>query len=182
VNRRKGHDILARASAIACSSVPNLEVVSVGSLGGAGSHDGIRYDEYLPAEIERLGVRWRFLEHISRPSLLDLYSTAAVVVVPSRFESFSLAGLEGMLAARPVIVSDRTGLAEWSAPLEDSGLTVVPAEDSHALAAAMSQVLSSPTQARHLGELARRTALHLGDVNGLVPDRERLYRQVMHAS
>jgi glycosyltransferase involved in cell wall biosynthesis len=114
--------------------------------------------------------------------LLDLYSTAAVVVVPSRFDNYPMAGLEGMLAARPVIVSDRTGLAEWSARLEDSGLTVVPAENSHALAVAMSQILSSPSHARHLGEMARRTALHLADVNSLVPDRERLYRQVMHAS
>lgn len=181
VNRRKGHDVLAHAAAIASSSVPSLEVVSVGSFGSAGSHEGIRYDKYLPAEIERLGVRWRFLDHISRESLLELYSTAAVVVVPSRFESFSLAGLEAMLAARPVIVSDRTGLAEWSAPIGDSGLTIVPAEDSRALAAAMSQILSSPAQARHLGELARTTALQLADVNRVVPDRERLYRRVIQA-
>jgi glycogen(starch) synthase len=182
INRRKGHDILAQAAALAASSIPDLEIVSVGSMGTAGFHNDVPYHEYLLTQIRRLGIRWQFLDHISRESLLELYSTAQLVVVPSRFESFSLAGLEGMLTGRPVIVSDRTGLAEWAASVPDSGLTVVPAGDSAALATAMNQILSSPAQAQHKGELARRTALEIGDVDRLIPDRERLYQRVIQAS
>lgn len=175
VNRRKGHDILARAAAHAAPSVPNLEVVSVGSTGGSGSHNGIPFDWFLRSEIERLGIRWRFVDHLPRPSLIELLSSAQLVVVPSRFESFSLAGLEAMLTARPVVASDRTGLAERCASDPASGLTVVPTGDSTALGEAIIELLNDPHAGVEQGRRARDTALRVGDMDRLLPDREELY-------
>ena len=64
----------------------------------------------------------RFTGHIARKELLGWYARARVVVVASRFDSFSQAGLEAMAAGRPVVCLTRAGLAEIAEPGDD-GLT-----------------------------------------------------------
>jgi len=67
---------------------------------------------------------------------LDAYYTSAhVVVMPSRWEGLPLVGLEAMRAGRPIIASDIGGLSE----LVDHGITglLVPPDDAEALAEAV---------------------------------------------
>lgn len=58
------------------------------------------------------GLRVNFLGRINHDELSDHYRTAAMVIIPSYYESFGLIALEAMASARPVIGFKDTGLLE----------------------------------------------------------------------
>jgi glycosyltransferase involved in cell wall biosynthesis len=178
ITPRKGHDLLARAVGRLAASRPNIEVISVGSY-GMGFWGGRPFREHLEREVERSGARWTFVEHLDRSELIRLYRTCAAVAVPSRFESFSMAALEGLLASRPVLLSDRCGLVERVESGSDSGVWVTPAGDCEALASALDHVLDQvSTDPQGVGGRARASGIAIGDVDRLVPDRIALYKRV----
>lgn len=80
-----------------------------------------------------------------------LYRTARFVVVPSRFETFSMIVLEAFSYGRPVIVFDIPNMA-W---VPDRCAVKVPPFDTEALAAAMRSLLSDPARCASMGEEAR---------------------------
>jgi glycosyltransferase involved in cell wall biosynthesis len=92
----------------------------------------------------------------------DLYAGAACVVVPIRAEghrhgtenSGTIALLEAMATARPVIVTRRSTLTDYVR--DDQTAVTVPAEDPSALRAAISNVLADHGRAAALGVSARR--------------------------
>jgi glycosyltransferase involved in cell wall biosynthesis len=63
----------------------------------------------------------------------ELYAAARAVVVPSRYEGFGLAALEGLAHGRPVLVADAGALPEV---VGNQGI-VIPAEDASAWARAI---------------------------------------------
>jgi glycogen(starch) synthase len=88
--------------------------------------------------------------------LFPAVAAADVVVLPSRWESFSLAALESMALGRPTVVSRVGGLTEF---VEDghNGLVVAPG-DAPALAGALTRVLDDESLRTRLGTEARATA------------------------
>ena len=74
---------------------------------------------------------------------------ADIFVLPSRSEGFSNAIVEAMAASLPVVATNVGGNAE---AVED-GVTglLVPAEDPAALSAAITHLLSDPSQAKAMG-------------------------------
>ena len=80
-------------------------------------------------------------------------ASAALQVVPSRFETFGLAALEAMASGAPVVVTDAGALPE----LLQNGVTgvIVPAADEVALRRAVQRLLDDPTAAEALGAAAR---------------------------
>jgi glycosyltransferase involved in cell wall biosynthesis len=63
------------------------------------------------AAAHKHGNRIHFLPPDFKTSPAKLAAAADLFVIPSRFEGFSLAAMEAMLAARPVVISDIAGLA-----------------------------------------------------------------------
>lgn len=178
VTPRKGHDVLARAAGILSHRGRPVEVVCVGAF-GLGWSKGRPFREQLDAEIARSGVSWRRLDHLDRPGFLELYEQAAAVVVPSRFESFSMVALEGLLAGRPVIVTDRCGIAERLEPGPESGMWVTAAGDPEALAATIEEVLDHvAANPEGVADAARTSGETIGNVDALVPGRLALYKTV----
>lgn len=51
--------------------------------------------------------------HISDEELLDLYKESSLVVVPSRYESFSYVTLEALSTGTPVVISDRVRIGDY---------------------------------------------------------------------
>lgn len=93
----------------------------------------------LSSHVRRLGV-------VTGPSKFELLSSARVVVVPSRYETFGIVALEAMAAGSAVIVSDDGPLQE----VVGSAGVVVPRGDALALATALARLDSDPNRALDL--------------------------------
>ncbi len=72
-----------------------------------------------------------------------------VLVHATHSESFGIAVVEGMLAARPVVVTDTAGLRQAVADGK-TGL-LVPEADDESLAKALARLAGAPALARRLG-------------------------------
>ena len=101
----------------------------------------------LPGWIEPAGVH-------------DAMASAAVVAMPSRWqEPFGLVALESGHAARPCVATRVGGLP--SIIVDDETGRLVPPDQPHAMAAAISRLLAHPAEADALGRNARqRMASH----------------------
>lgn len=80
-----------------------------------------------------------------------MLSAAEMFVLPSYSEGFSIAILEAMAHAKPVIISTACGFPEIA--LEGAGIIVHP--DFHELAEAMDRVLSNAKLAKEMGANGR---------------------------
>ena len=95
-----------------------------------------------------------FLGRCDAGRVRGLLRGAAALVVPSIYEGMPLVILEAMEAGVPVVVSRVSGIPE----VVEDGVTgwLVPPEDPAALAAALSEVLDRPDEARRRGDAGRR--------------------------
>jgi glycosyltransferase involved in cell wall biosynthesis len=147
VERAKGHDVLVEALPMIRDAVPEAHLLIVGSDGGA--------TETLKRRASELGV----CEAITltgaktREDLPPIYRSAALCVVPSRFEAFPYVALEAMACGRPVVASRVGGLAEVIGN-RDGGALVDP-ENPAALAAAVTRLLLDVRERHRLGRAAR---------------------------
>ena len=88
---------------------------------------------------------------------MDYYQRAALLVMPSFYESFGIACLEAMAFGLPVVATRVGGLPEV---IED-GVTglLVPPGDADALAQAMIRLLSDADLRRRMGQAGRERVL-----------------------
>jgi len=100
----------------------------------------------------KLGIAKRVHFLGARDDIEDVLLAASVVVVSSPSETSSLAAIEGMAAARPVIVTRSGALPTVVA---EAGI-VVPQEDPASLGLAIRTVLSDPEEGARLGRLGRK--------------------------
>ena len=140
LNAQKGHEALLEAIA----EVPDALFV----LAGDGPERGA-----LEARAAELGVAERVLFLGRREDIPQLLAACDVFALPSLYEGSSLAVLEAMAAAIPIVSSAIGGTDEL---IEDgrSGLLVAPG-DSAALAAALRRLLADPDLRRELAGRAR---------------------------
>jgi glycosyltransferase involved in cell wall biosynthesis len=148
---RKGLDVMIEAASHLMRRGIDVKLVFAGQ--SAGRIGDLPAGTWLERHAEKLGVPCRFDGHVARSELPGIYAEARAVVVPSRFESFSIAGLEGMAASRPVVASATTGVATWVGRW--NGGTVVPPKDSEALADALVPYLTDPDHAATVGAQGR---------------------------
>lgn len=101
--------------------------------------------------------RVQFVGWKTRDELTELYRSARIVVVPSRWpEPFGMVGVEAMFHGRPVVGFDVGGIRDWLEH-ERTGL-LVPAQNIHALADAIQRLLSDHLSASALGRAGRLAA------------------------
>ena len=102
------------------------------------------------AETYELARRVAFLGQLPMESLVPVFQSARVVVMPSLMpESFGLTGLEALACGTPVVAFDSGGITEWL----KNGVTgyVVPWGDVTALATRVRQLLDDNSLAEELG-------------------------------
>jgi glycosyltransferase involved in cell wall biosynthesis len=117
------------------------------------------------------GADVRFTGRLAADALADLRTRAAVVLAPSRWEEpcpYSV--LEGLAAGVPVLASNRGGLPELAG--EDA---VLPATDSAAWSAALSELWESPQLRERRGEQALTRARRQFGEAGYYEQLTRLY-------
>lgn len=159
---RKGGPELLVAFARMRAAVPDARLVLVGTTPDVVPQDGMT-------------VLGRIRD---RAVIDDLYSRAAVFVVPSHFDPLPLVLLEAMAYGLPTVSTPSCGIPEV---LLD-GVTgfLVPIGDVDALAARLTELLLDPERAQEMGKAGRaRVEEHFGwdtIVERMMPALERLAR------
>jgi len=141
--RRKGFDILLRAYALLDRPKPDL------LLAGAGPEKNNLIS--LAKELD-IAEFVRFLGHVDGQKKIDLYCSARFFICPSRKEPFANVILEAMAAGLPVVASAVDGNTEL-VHHEKHGLHF-PAEDIHALKAALQRLIGNAALVKQLGSAA----------------------------
>ncbi len=126
---RKNLEVLVRALALLPQDSPH-HVALVGMDAGSGAS--------LSRLARSLGVaqRVRMLGPVDDAQLANLYASAAAVVVPSAYEGFGLAALEGLAWGRPTLVADAGSLPE----VAGDAATALPTRDAAAWASAITRL------------------------------------------
>ena len=105
------------------------------------------------AEERSCADRLDLVGRVPTEELVRLYQTAAVVVVPSRYEGFGLPAAEAMACRTPVVTTTAGALPE--VVRAGGGGLLVPPDDPEALAKAVASLLEQPDTRRELGARAR---------------------------
>ena len=135
----KGLDILLRALAILRVRRPALSLVVI----GRGFLRGYKEDE---RRVRRLADELRLADcvhwagELPPSAVAALMRGSAVVVIPSRRESFCSVGVEALASGTPVVATRCGGPEEY---VRDACGRLVPIEDPEALARAIEDVLST---------------------------------------
>jgi glycosyltransferase involved in cell wall biosynthesis len=131
LDRRKDPRGLLRAWQVACAAGADAELV----LAGAASRQA-------PADMGRA----RRLGYMDHSGLVDLYSAAACLVFPSRYEGFGLPLLEAMACGCPVVAYHNSSLPE----VAGDAAVLVPDGDVDALGRAAAEIATTPETAERL--------------------------------
>ncbi len=138
VQPRKGVDVWARSLNQVLKAKPRATAMLIGP-DTSTAPDGLSMAAHVQRLIDpRVIDRFRWLGSMPHDQVRDVIATSALVAVPSRLESFSFVAAEALLAGTPVIVSNRTGIAEHA-----PSLPVAASEDCGAWAAAQIEMLSA---------------------------------------
>ena len=105
-----------------------------------------------------LGDAVRFVSDLSEAEIVNLYAEAAVAVVPSLYEGFSLPAIEAMSCAAPLVTTTGGALPEVTGGDGDAAL-LVPPGDAASLAGALRRILDDPDLGWRLGQGGRRRVL-----------------------
>jgi glycosyltransferase involved in cell wall biosynthesis len=135
LSRRKGVDVAVEAVALARQEGVNVTLEIVGDV-FPGYEE---FEEGLRQRVSRLGLDDVVTFHGFKDDVWPLRNATDVAIVPSSLEeSFGNTAVEAILSARPLIVSDTSGLREAAAGYESAQL--VPPGDVEAFARAISIV------------------------------------------
>ncbi len=114
---------------------------------------GTSFEEYAAQRLGPLMSRVAFFPRLPQAELFPLVAGAALVVMPSIWESLANACLEAMALGRPVVATTGSGFAEVIRDGGD-GILVEPG-DSRQLADAVIGALARPDRLGEIGRAAR---------------------------
>jgi len=162
----KGIDALIRAVALLVERRPDWrDALTALVVGGGAEHEPANWNaeqRRLDALRHELGVAQaiRFMGAQPQDQLPMFYSSADIVTMPSHYESFGMATLEGLACGRPVVATKAGGPAYI---VEDgvSGFLIAP-DDHAALARHFEQLLGDEELRGRMGAAASTRAQHFG--------------------
>jgi UDP-glucose:(glucosyl)LPS alpha-1,2-glucosyltransferase len=141
VVRDKAPDSFIRACAQALPTLPGWRAEMIGADGMSATSRVTDYVREIYALAERSGVN--MLGYRDHPMVLEAMRSAAIVVVPSRWEEpFGLAALEALACGAPLVVAPRGGLPEVAG---DAAVYADP-DDPAAIAAAIVALAVDPAR------------------------------------
>lgn len=116
----------------------------------------IDFVTHLPDAQPEPGVRYHTQLGPNDPALRRLYQEADMMVLPTRADCFSMAGIEAMASGLPVIITPVGGIAE----LFEDGREgfFIPVDDGRALSERILTLLDDVSLRRSMGVAARRLA------------------------
>jgi glycosyltransferase involved in cell wall biosynthesis len=141
--RYKGADQLIRAISTLCSTVPDVQLVAV------GTGDDLPRLRSLAADL-RTSDRVHFLENLSDEQLAACYARADIFALPSTGEGFGLVFLEAMAFSKPVVGAAAGGVTDIVRDGEN-GFLVSP-DDPTQLLQVLERLLREPALCEKLGK------------------------------
>ncbi|MEL6769340.1 MAG: glycosyltransferase, partial [Pseudomonadota bacterium] len=170
---RKGFDLAAKAVSRLLARLPSAEAVFAGDcLDGPGR--AMLEAAGLGALADHPRVSWRGV--LPRPDLDQSLRDAAVVLFPSRYESFGLVAIEAFAAGTPVVAFEGSGPVEVIRNGED-GLLVPVEAGGDGLADALERLLTDPRRRAAMGRAARAAYEARYTVDAMCAAAEQVYRQ-----
>ncbi|HZP61005.1 MAG TPA: glycosyltransferase family 4 protein [Opitutaceae bacterium] len=97
----------------------------------------------------------RFVGRVEGAAKRETLARCRLFVMPSRYETFGIAGIEAMAAGKPIVCFDIDHLNELAAPPWAEPITKF---DSEAFGRTVARLWLSPEQCQRMGEEARRQA------------------------
>jgi glycosyltransferase involved in cell wall biosynthesis len=141
---QKGQPYLVRAMPAVLERHPRAKLLLLG--------DGEQRSELID-EIRSLGLSGNVSLLGVRPDVREILAQTDIFILPSLWEGTSLALLEAMAAAKPIVATDIEGNRTILA--SESNCLLVPPADSGALARALIRLLNDPGLGETLGRQAR---------------------------
>ena len=181
VSRLKGVDVVIDAMALLRRQRPGTRLMIVGPGRRIIGDDGRALDveDYLDARLPgALSDGEVILTGPLPPNQVDrLRRKAAVTVVASRFETFSLTTVEAMAAGCPIVASRAGGIAEL---FDDGvhGLHVEPGDPAD-LAAKIDALLADPEAAAEMGRRAASHSLERYSTSAIAERTDAFYQRVL---
>ena len=170
---RKGIDVLLAAIPVVARVCPDTRFTLAGSRG-----DGRDWGKFTASHPSLLAEsRVESLGRVSAETLRVLYRRCAVMVAPSRYESFGLIYAEAMSYAKPVIGCLTGGIPEV-VTTGSTGLLAAPG-DVASLAECMIQLASDANLRARMGRAARADFLARFSARTLAFNSVALYQQVV---
>lgn len=166
----KGLDVLLRAMVLVTQRRSKAVLLVAG---------GGRNEPAIRQLVERLGLqsRVRMVGWLDSAALVEHFSAADVVAVPSRYEAFGLSAVEAMACQRCVVASHVGGLTE-SVCGPQVGWSVPPA-DPAAMAEAICDALADPARRTEIGRAARQRVQENFTLRHLVDQRLVIYERLI---
>jgi glycosyltransferase involved in cell wall biosynthesis len=146
---KKGLDILAVAFSKVIKECPDVDLVVAGPDHGAGKE--------FQRQVRKLGVenRVRMIGPIYGAEKLQALSAAACFCLPSRQEGFSLAIIEALACALPVVISDACHFPE----VASTNAGIVAPLDAMEISSALKKVLKDEKLAKAMGANGRKLVM-----------------------
>jgi glycosyltransferase involved in cell wall biosynthesis len=143
---RKGVDLLARAFVRLAREAPQVKLM----IAGEG-----KLREEIGRIVAPVRERVEFVGFKDWSALPELYASADVLCVPSRYDGWGLVVPEGLTSGLPVIATDRMGAGLEFVRTGENGW-LIPAGDEEAILDAMREaVLLSDSQLGQMGQRAQ---------------------------
>lgn len=165
----KGHALLLHAAAKLRAQFPQLVLL----LAGEGPEKG-----KLQALARELGIGEAVKFPGFVPDVESVYAATDIFVFPSHQEPLAVAMLSAMAYGLPLVAFARGGNPE-AVQNGKNGL-LVNELDADAMATAIARLISSPAEARRLGEAARETVIAHFSADRMVDETLRLYERVLN--
>lgn len=121
-----------------------------------------------------LGDRIRWLGRVDGRARTDALAGAAVLCMPSRYETFGMVAAEALACGTPVVAFDLPCLREVVA---GDGGVLVPPYDVDAFAGAVLELLSDPERRRRMGSAGRLSSQRF-DWDALARQQDAVYEEV----
>lgn len=179
LERRKGPDILAKAIPCVIRQFSDIHFTFVGTDCPTQTSQSCRNEltEYLKNEGVINHVCFR--NQVPLQQLPEIYNSAHMVIVPSRYDTSPYVCQEAMACGRPVIGSSAGGMPEYL-DYGKAGI-VVPPEEPTALAEAILNLARNPGLREQLGQAARERVLQIYDRPLIAQRTENLYSKAISA-
>ncbi len=155
IEHRKGADVLLAAASRLVADGAAVRVTFAGPPADPGLTASL---QTVLAESDALRARVTFAGHVADEELTDLYASADVVCLPSRYESHGIVLIEAMMFGTAIVTCAAGGIGE--VVQDEHTALVVPPDDVGALTAALRRVLADDALRRRLGDAARSAYEH----------------------